>query len=125
MTPDHTERIGSAKQRRMLADPRHWIGLAWIDGGAVGIVTVTTMLYIEWGRLGEIGDLYVIPAARRKGIASALIEAAKSKCGDLGCSAVSAVITREGDARYGLTTFYERFGFVQSSRRILMYKLAE
>jgi GNAT superfamily N-acetyltransferase len=44
------------------------------------VVTVTTMLYVEWGRLGEIDDLYVLPSARRKGIAAALIDAAKAKC---------------------------------------------
>jgi len=47
------------------ADPYHWIALAWRDGTTVGVVTVTTMLYVEWGRLGEIGDLYVLPKARR------------------------------------------------------------
>jgi ribosomal protein S18 acetylase RimI-like enzyme len=29
------------------------------------------MLYIEWGHLGEIGDLYVLPEARGNGIAQA------------------------------------------------------
>jgi hypothetical protein len=33
-----------------------------------GIVTVTTMLYVESGRLGEIGDLYVLPESRMKGL---------------------------------------------------------
>ena len=43
---------------------------------SAGIVTVTTMLYVEWGRLGEIGDLYVLPEFRMKGIARSLVEAA-------------------------------------------------
>jgi GNAT superfamily N-acetyltransferase len=38
------------------------------------------MLYIEWGRLREIGDLYVIPEARNAEIGTALINAAKAKC---------------------------------------------
>lgn len=109
--------------RRMCADRYHWIGLAWVDQVAIGVVTVTTMLYVEWGRLGEIGDLYVIPSARRRGIAATLINAAKLKCKMLGCSAISVVITPEGDARYGLAAFYERFGFVRSDRRILTHML--
>jgi hypothetical protein len=36
----------------------HWHGAT---AGLSAIVTVTTMLYVEWGRLGEIGDLYVLP----------------------------------------------------------------
>src|SRR5260370_1190446 len=43
------------------------IALAFVDDFAVGVVTVTTMLYVEWGRLGEIGDLYVVPPARKSG----------------------------------------------------------
>jgi GNAT superfamily N-acetyltransferase len=107
----------------MLAAAHHWIGLAWVDGVAIGVVTVTTMLYVEWGRLGEIGDLYVLPTARRKGIATALIDAAKAKCRELGCSAVSVVITPEGEARHGLTCYYERFGFVGSGRSIITHVL--
>ena len=91
--------------RRLWADPRHWIALAWSDGTAVGIVTVTTMLYVEWGRLGEIGDLYVLPEARRSGVGTALVEAAKAKCREFGCSAVSVTITPDGEARHNLTTF--------------------
>jgi len=29
-----------------------------------GVRTATTMLYVEWGRLAEIGDLYVLPEQR-------------------------------------------------------------
>jgi len=105
--------------RRLWADPHHWIALAWRDGTAVGIVTVTTMLYVEWGRLGEIGDLYVVPEVRHSGVGTALVEAAKAKCRELGCSAVSVTITPDGEARFNLTSFYRRFGFVDSGRRIV------
>jgi GNAT superfamily N-acetyltransferase len=109
----------TANARLLRHGPDHWIGLAWSDEIAVGIVTITTMLYVEWGRLGEIGDLYVIPSARRKCVATALIEAGKDKCCELGCSAVSVTITPGGEARHGLSDFYRRFGFVGSGRSIL------
>jgi hypothetical protein len=50
-------------------DAHHWAAVCITDGKIAGIVTVTTMLYVEWGRLGEIGDLYVVPESRLKGIA--------------------------------------------------------
>jgi GNAT superfamily N-acetyltransferase len=109
--------------RSLWADSYHWIALAWVGGVAVGVVTVTTMLYVEWGRLGEIGDLYVIPEARNSGIGAALIEGAKAKCRTMGCSAISVVITREGEERHGLTRFYQRFGFAGSGRSILTHVL--
>jgi GNAT superfamily N-acetyltransferase len=114
----------TANVARLLADPYHWIGLAWADEVAIEIVTVTTMLYIEWGRLGEIGDLYVIPSARRKEVAASLIDVAKSKCRAFGCSAVSVVITPEGEALHGLMRFYERFGFAASGRSIVTHVLS-
>ena len=32
------------------------------------LITVSTVLYVEWGRLGEIGDLYVLLEHRRCGL---------------------------------------------------------
>jgi hypothetical protein len=40
-------------------DAYHRAAVCTMDGQTVGIVTVTTMLHVEWGRSGEIGDLYV------------------------------------------------------------------
>jgi GNAT superfamily N-acetyltransferase len=118
-----TREMIARNTRHMRADPYHWIALARIDGAAVGIVTVTTMLYVEWGRLGEIGHLYVVPEARHSGIGAALIDAAKVKCRTLRCSAISVVITPEGEERYGLTRFYQRFAFAASGRSILTHLL--
>jgi GNAT superfamily N-acetyltransferase len=109
--------------RRMLIDPHHWIGLARIAGEAVGVVTMSTTLYIEWGRLAEIGDLYVQPPARRSGVGAALIGAAKSKSRALGCSAISVTVTAEGDLRHSLSEFYKSFGFSSSGRNILSHAL--
>jgi GNAT superfamily N-acetyltransferase len=100
----------------LIAEPGHWAGLAWRDSAAVGVVTVTTALYVEWGRLGEIGDLYVLPEARGQGVARALIDAAVEQCRACGCSAASITITPVGESNHGLTQFYARLGFVPSGR---------
>lgn len=95
----------------MLADPFCWSALA-VDGETVqAVITVSTVLYVEWGRLGEIGDLYVHPEHRRKGLARRLVEHAKAWCRTQGCSAVPA-----GERRHGLGQFYARLGFAQSGR---------
>lgn len=103
----------------MLADPMCWSALAIADGKAVGVVTVTTMRYVEWGLLGEIGDLYVLPERRRAGIASALIEAAIGWCRARGCSVVSVVVAPQGEERHHFARFYARFGFQNTGRTIL------
>jgi GNAT superfamily N-acetyltransferase len=74
------------------------------------------MLYVEWGRLGEIGDLYVLPEHRGKGLARRLVERAKTWCRAQGCSAVSVTITPVGEQRHGLSELYSRLGFEQTGR---------
>jgi GNAT superfamily N-acetyltransferase len=65
---------------RMLADPFCWCALATTGETAQAVITVSTVLYVEWGRLGEIGDLYVLPEHRRNGLARRLVEHAKAWC---------------------------------------------
>ena len=101
---------------RMLADPLCWSALASDGEAAQAVITVSTVLYVEWGRLGEIGDLYVLPEHRRKGLARRLVEHAKAWCRAQGCSAISVTITAAGERRHGLSQFYARLGFAQSGR---------
>jgi len=101
---------------RMLADPFCWCALALADGKAQAVVTVSTVLYVEWGRLGEIGDLYILPEYRGRGLARLLIERAKNWCRAQGCSAVSVTITPTGEARHRLSRFYSRLGFEPTGR---------
>jgi GNAT superfamily N-acetyltransferase len=113
--------VGERKQIRanldaLRNDAHHWAAVCIMDGKTAGIVTVTTMLYVEWGRLGEIGDLYVMPEFRMKGIARSLVEAAIHWCRSHGCSAVAVTITREGETRHGLNQFYAKFGFAATDR---------
>jgi GNAT superfamily N-acetyltransferase len=98
--------IITANLDRMRSDDNHWAALALIKGHFVGIVTVTSMLYIEWGRLGEIGDLYVLPEARGNGIARRLVQASIDWCRARGCSAVEVITTPLGEAAHGLSNFY-------------------
>ncbi|HZD77389.1 MAG TPA: GNAT family N-acetyltransferase [Acidobacteriaceae bacterium] len=105
-------------------DPHHWAALALHeDGHPVGIVTVTTMLYVEWGRMAEIGDLYVLPEHRDHGIARALVEAAVTWSRGQGCSAVEVVMTPAGEASHGLSRFYKTLGFAETGRTISLMHL--
>jgi len=65
---------------RMLADPFCWSALAVAGETAQAVITVSTVLYVEWGRRGEISDLYVLPEYRRNGLARRLVEDAKVWC---------------------------------------------
>ncbi|MBM3517651.1 MAG: GNAT family N-acetyltransferase [Alphaproteobacteria bacterium] len=104
----------------MMADGSCWAALARADGAPIGAITVTTMLYVEWGRLGEIGDLYVLPPWRRRGVASRLIDAGMEWCWQRGCSADQVVVTEEGETRHGLSGFYRARGFTGTGRATLI-----
>ena len=101
---------------RMLSDSSCWCALAVIDGEVRAVITVSTTLYIEWGRLGEIGDLYVLPEYRRRGLAQRLIASAKDWCREQGCSAVSVTIAPTDERRDRLGRFYARLGFTLTGR---------
>jgi aminoglycoside 6'-N-acetyltransferase I len=112
------QRIGENLDR-MLADRTCWIALAAFGSELVGIVTVTTMLYIEWGRLAEIGDLYVAPEHRRRGLARRLVEAAIDWSKQRGCSGVYVTVTPVGEGRHRLSEFYRRLAFESTGRTTL------
>jgi GNAT superfamily N-acetyltransferase len=101
---------------RMLSDPSCWCALAVNGGTAQAVITVSTLLYVEWGRLGEIGDLYVLPEHRLRGLGRLLVQHAKAWCRAHGCSAVSVTITPAGERRHQLSRFYARLGFEQTDR---------
>jgi ribosomal protein S18 acetylase RimI-like enzyme len=86
----------------------------------IGVVTVTTMLYVEWGRLAEIGDLYVDPAHRGRGFARHLVNAAVEWSQQRGCSSVYVTVTPEGEARHRLSRFYQALDFEQTGRTTMM-----
>jgi aminoglycoside 6'-N-acetyltransferase I len=107
----------------MVTGPSSAVFLAWQGAETVGVATVTTSVGIEYGRAAELEDLYVLPAARRSGAASALIDAVRRWCRAQGCTALLVTVTRGGEAAHGLMDFYQRRGFVNTGRVILEHRL--
>jgi GNAT superfamily N-acetyltransferase len=116
-TPRH--RIAQNLQQ-MLADEGCWAALALDRERPIGIVTITTMLYVEWGRLAEIGDLYVVPAHRGRGVAGRLVSAAIEWSRGEGCNGVYVTVTPEGEARHRLSQFYKGLHFKPTGRTTMM-----
>lgn len=109
----------------MLLDQDSAVFLAWLEGEAVGVATVTSSLGIEYGRAAELEDLYVLPQARGRGIAGALIETACSWCRAQGVTAVLVTVTPQGAAEHKLLDYYARRGFANTGRLILERDLGD
>jgi GNAT superfamily N-acetyltransferase len=105
---------------RMLIDPSCWVALMIDSSQTVGVITVATTLYVEWGRLAEIGDLYVIPGHRGRGLARRLIAAAVDWAGGRGCSGTYVTLTPDGEARHQLSRFYAKLDFRPTGRTTMM-----
>jgi GNAT superfamily N-acetyltransferase len=113
------ERIAQNLQG-MIADDGCWAAVLLEREQPVGIVTVSTMLYVEWGRLAEIGDLYIAPPQRGRGLARRLVNAAIDWSRRRGCSGVFVTLTSEGEARHRLSDFYKRLAFAPTGRTTMM-----
>jgi GNAT superfamily N-acetyltransferase len=107
-----------ARLAELLASTDAVVFLAW-EGAAVGVATVSTSFGIEFGRSAELDDLYVLPEARGRGVATALIDAARAWCQAHGCTVLLVTVTPEGQQAHDLARFYQRHGFRDDGRKLL------
>ena len=108
----------------LIEDANSAVLLAWCDSEALGVATVTVSVSVEYRLAAELGDLYVLPHGRSRGVASALIEAVCAWSLRRGCSQVLVTVTPEGEANHGLTRFYEKRRFMYTGRILLSRALA-
>ena len=101
-----------------LLESKQAYGLEYVkDGKVAGFILGTSMLF-HCGRTFEINDLAVDPAYQKKGIAKKLVEVLLSDLEKEGIAGVHLITAAEAF----LPEFYERFGFQEEKRVILMGK---
>ena len=88
-------------------------------GAPCGFALTTIRLILESGLVAEIQDLYVDPAHRRHGIASALIDDAASWARSQSASALEVVVAPNGRDIAHLLSYYASRGFADEGRRLL------
>jgi len=101
--------------RALMADPaREGVQfLATIDGEDVGFATV----FWSWetsiaGRVGVMNDVFVVPQARGRGVATALIGACRQRCRDQGAL---KMIWQTAPDNMRAQSLYEHIGAVRES----------
>jgi aminoglycoside 6'-N-acetyltransferase I len=93
------------------------------DGRLVAFAITTTTFGLESGLIAELEDLYVAPAARRRGQAQRLIEDSLSWSAAKGCGLLEIVIAPNGQDVSHLFDFYRKRGFRDEGRRLLSLPL--
>jgi GNAT superfamily N-acetyltransferase len=117
------ENIIRSHCREMLEVETCGLFIAEADGKPAGIATVSMQFGIEFGWLGEMGDLYVLPAHRGQGVARALIHGIEDFLQSRGASDYQVTLTTHSQSQ-GLRDFYSKLGFAQEGREILYRKFS-
>jgi GNAT superfamily N-acetyltransferase len=97
--------------------------LAEALGKAIGAATVSLEFGIEFGWGAEMGDLYVLPEWRGKGVSRQLVLAIEEFLKDRGASVYQVTVTPYAQEAHDLKNFYDRLGFDSEGRLILAKKL--
>jgi GNAT superfamily N-acetyltransferase len=88
-----------------------------------GVATLSMEFGIEFGWSAEMGDLYVVPDWRGKGIARALLLAGEQILKERGAKGYQVTVTTIADEHHDLKRFYAALGFEDEGRVILWKQL--
>jgi len=119
-TPDAVIR---ARAKRMASISSCGLFVAEADARTIGVATVSLEFGIEFGWSAEMGDLYVLPEWRGRGVARALIDAIERFLMECGASGYQVTVTPFAQEHHELTKFYRKIGFSGEGRLILFKKL--
>lgn len=84
----------------------------------VGVATVSLNFGIEFGWLGEMGDLYVLREFRRRGVARRLVAEIELFLKARGVSGYQVTVTPHARQAHALQDFYAKLGFAAEGREI-------
>jgi GNAT superfamily N-acetyltransferase len=119
-TPDETIRANTA---RMAGIEACGLFIAEADRAAIGVATISMEFGIEFGWSGEMGDLYVLPGWRGKGVSQALVVAVEGYLKQRGAGGYQVTVTPFAEEAHGLQDYYRKLGFASEGRLILYKRL--
>ncbi len=90
---------------------------------AVGVATLSLEFGIEFGWSAELGDLYVAPDWRGRGVAHQLVKTGEEILRERGVAGYQVTVTALADALHDLKRFYRALGFDGEGRLLLWKKL--
>jgi GNAT superfamily N-acetyltransferase len=92
-------------------------------GTAIGVATASLEFGIEFGWSAEMGDLYVLPERRGRGVSRALLKAVETLLAGRGASGYQVTVTPFGQEQHDLRAYYAKLGFSGEGRLILRKRI--
>ncbi len=93
--------------------------VAEADGRTIAVATVSLEFGVEFGWGAEMGDLYVLPDWRGKGVSRRVVQAIEDFLKGRGASFYQVTVTPYARDAHDLGKFYEGLGFGSEGRLIL------
>jgi GNAT superfamily N-acetyltransferase len=93
--------------------------VAEADGKSIGVATISMEFGIEYGWSAEMGDLYVLPEWRGRGVSARIVAAIEQFLVERGAAGYQVTMTAEAQCRHDLAGYYRKLNFVDEGRRIL------
>jgi GNAT superfamily N-acetyltransferase len=97
--------------------------VAEASGVAIGVATISLEFGIEFGWGAEMGDLYVLPEWRGRGLSRRLVLTIEAFLKERDASFYQVTVTPYAQEAHDLKAFYDRLGFDSEGRLILAKKL--
>jgi GNAT superfamily N-acetyltransferase len=91
------------------------------NGKTVGVATVSLEFGIEYGWSAEMGDLYVLPDWRGKGVSRDLVDHVEAFLLSRGVNGYEVTVTPFAAEEHGLEDYYRQLGFDHEGR-VIMFK---
>jgi GNAT superfamily N-acetyltransferase len=115
--------IIAARTRQMVALDSCGVFVAYDAAIAVGVATVSMEFGIEYGWSAEMGDLYVAPEQRGRGISRHLVSSVEDFLRSRGASGYQVTVTFYAAHQHDIAALYQLLGFEDESREILWKSL--
>lgn len=107
----------------LLASPAARVAVVQSPDRLLGFAVTTTSFGLENGLIAELEDLFVVPAARRRGLAGRLIADSVGWARERGCQHLELVIAPNGRDVGHLFDYYRAHGFLDDGRHLISHPL--
>jgi GNAT superfamily N-acetyltransferase len=85
----------------------------------IGIATVSMDFGIEYGWSAELGDLYVLPEWRGRGVSRLLVRTVEDYLRSKGAAGYQVTLTTHASEHHDLKSYYLSLGFESEGRNLL------